>query len=111
MHLRQSAFLEIISIHFLPSFTNGFWSPEGLLTTNITVLEDGTTVIDCESTHLTCFAVLVDVSGILFSPEETPTQSFNSGDNSSSAESNDTVRHDRTELCTGFSCLFLCYNG
>ena len=76
------------------------------MTTNVTTLEDGTIIVDCKSSHLTSFAVLVDVSGV-FSSEESPSHSpspthsmdvFIPGDNVSNSSSecsefNETVRN------------------
>ena len=46
-----------IIVHWYITFSTGQWSDEGLTT----VIEKNSVV--CKSTHLTSFAVLVDVSG------------------------------------------------
>ncbi len=47
---------------FFCSVGNGGWVSLGVRTTNVT-REGNTTSVQCEATHLTSFAVLVDVSG------------------------------------------------
>ena len=48
------------------SVGNGSWAFDGIEMVSTTT-EDGMTTVNCTSTHLTSFAVLVDVSGILSS--------------------------------------------
>ena len=44
-------------------FSESKWSTIGVTTVGSRVDKNGSTVVDCESIHLTPFAVLVDVSG------------------------------------------------
>ena len=46
------------------SLGNGSWAISGVSTQNYSSSEDHTNV-QCSSTHLTSFAVLVDVAGVL----------------------------------------------
>ena len=46
------------------SVGNGRWAFDGIEMVSTTT-EDGMTTVNCTSTHLTSFAVLVDVSGVL----------------------------------------------
>ena len=48
----------------LISVGNGSWGFDGMEMISTTT-EDGMTTVNCTSTHLTSFAVLVDVSGSL----------------------------------------------
>ena len=50
--------------YLLISVGNGSWAFDGMEMVSTTT-EDGMTTVNCTSTHLTSFAVLVDVSGIL----------------------------------------------
>ena len=58
--------LELSHILFclLISVGSGSWAFDGMEMVSTTT-EDGMTTVNCTSTHLTSFAVLVDVSGIL----------------------------------------------
>ena len=47
------------------SIGDGGWAFDGIEMTSITENDDGQMVVNCMSTHLTSFAVLVDVSGSL----------------------------------------------
>ena len=47
---------------FLHSVGSGSWVTDGIRTTNSTMVGNVTSV-QCQSTHLTSFAVLVDVAG------------------------------------------------
>lgn len=52
----------IVKISYLYSVGNGRWESEGI--TIINNMTDGnTTLVQCLSTHLTSFAVLIDVGG------------------------------------------------
>ena len=54
------------SADFLPfSIGDGGWAFDGIEMTSVTENDDGQMVVKCMSTHLTSFAVLVDVSGSL----------------------------------------------
>ena len=50
--------------YFFIRVGNGSWAFDGLEIVSSTT-EDGMTTVNCTSTHLSSFAVLVDVSGIL----------------------------------------------
>ena len=62
--------LYILSVHWNVLFYlfirvgNGSWAFDGLKMVSSTT-EDGMTTVNCTSTHLSSFAVLVDVSGVL----------------------------------------------
>ena len=47
------------------SIGDGGWAFDGIEMTNMAENDDGQMVISCMSTHLTSFAVLVDVAGTL----------------------------------------------
>ena len=49
-------------IPYLYRYQQGRWSTEGVKTENVTRVGDTVTVV-CSSTHLTSFAVLIDVGG------------------------------------------------
>ena len=51
-------------LSLLISVGNGSWAFDGIEMVSSTT-EDGMTTVNCTSTHLTSFAVLVDVSGVL----------------------------------------------
>ena len=57
-------FLPFISLRTFP-FRRSQFSTEGVITLGSRLDENGRTVVDCQSDHLTPFAVLVDVSGAL----------------------------------------------
>ena len=44
---------------------DGGWAFDGIEMTSVTESDDGKMVVSCSSTHLTSFAVLVDVAGSL----------------------------------------------
>ena len=52
-------------IFLIFSIGEGGWAFDGIEMTSMTENDDGQMVINCQSTHLTSFAVLVDVSGSL----------------------------------------------
>ena len=43
----------------------GYWAFDGVTMTSMEDTEDGMMMVNCSATHLTSFAVLVDVSGSL----------------------------------------------
>ena len=53
-------------LSLLISVGDGSWAFDGIEMVSSTT-EDGMTTVNCTSTHLTSFAVLVDVSGVLSS--------------------------------------------
>ena len=52
-------------IHTSHRAGNGGWDYDGVETTSDTESTDGKIIVNCTATHLTSFAVLVDVSGVL----------------------------------------------
>lgn len=56
-------YLSALSKYF--SIGDGGWAFDGIEMTSVTENDDGQMVVNCMSTHLTSFAVLVDVSGSL----------------------------------------------
>lgn len=56
-------YLAALSKYF--SVGDGGWAFDGIEMTSVTENDDGQMVVNCMSTHLTSFAVLVDVSGSL----------------------------------------------
>lgn len=56
-----------LSVHFLIfsfSIGSGGWISDGVRTVQSTRSSQGRTTVQCESTHLTSFAVLVDITGV-----------------------------------------------
>ena len=65
LNLRQK--LKKVSWPTFPIFSigDGGWAFDGIEMTSMSENDDGQMVVNCMSTHLTSFAVLVDVSGSL----------------------------------------------
>ena len=57
-----SSFMDYSNLICISRLKNGSWSNAGVLTSSISN-GNGTVSISCTSTHLTSFAVLVDVAG------------------------------------------------
>ena len=59
--------MSLLSVHFLIfsfSIGSGGWISDGVRTVQSTRSSQGRTTVQCESTHLTSFAVLVDITGV-----------------------------------------------
>ena len=56
--------LKLILLIFFSSIGSGGWISDGVRTVQSTRSSQGRTTVQCESTHLTSFAVLVDVTGV-----------------------------------------------
>lgn len=65
LQLNLSLNSEIQPTFLIFSVGEGGWAFDGIEMTSVTENDDGQMVVNCQSTHLTSFAVLVDVSGSL----------------------------------------------